>query len=708
MPTPQGIETVTLHGRFVEPDLVGTPLSGSVTFSPNVPMVNFPNENTLMAGTESVTLDANGEFTIDLPCTNTPGQNPSGWAYTVTEKLIGPKTRTYSIFLPATQLVLELSDIIPTEAAPTYLPVQGAPGVIQSINGISQAAVTLTAANVGAVATTGAETVAGVKTFSSILVLPGSDPTTSNQATRKSYVDALDGANVKLTGDQTITGTKSISRARLTDTTDVSLSSTQHAFQIGADGATNLRMDANEIMAVSNGVESTLHINPDGGNLTHFNNRSSGSTVDTLTVKGNASYHGVVTGMVSPTAVDHLTRKDYVDLGVSLWKRRDFPDPVVADSLYSGTAPTITVAMTSTPTSGYIKQAPSGVTLSGTDVTGPFSYLGAGGFQIGSGTPDSTYVLPTSRYPNTRGSLTSSQAVWSLEFGTDAQIFQLRFNYQTAGMYRLSIDGRKVTDLMQAVGGTTAGNTHLMTVDFGSATPRVVRFDFYTVPFGGIYLPPTATMWATTSKGGRLMVLGDSISDGSAENTGAGHGTWFHRFARLMGSNDYWDEGRGGTGYISPGTSPVYATFGDRAAVDVIAWAPDRLIIWGGYNDNGGSQSAIGAAADSLYAAIKTGLPKTQVFVIGCFSPTGSPGASITNTDTTIRTSAATAGFPFVSPITGSIYDRTGALVTTQGAWITAANAAGYIGSDSIHPNNSGHIYLSRRISNAIRQMILP
>jgi hypothetical protein len=37
---------------------------------------------------------------------------------------------------------------------------------------------------------TGAQTVAGVKTFSSIPVLPASDPTTDNQAARKAYVDS--------------------------------------------------------------------------------------------------------------------------------------------------------------------------------------------------------------------------------------------------------------------------------------------------------------------------------------------------------------------------------------------------------------------------------------------------------------------------------------------------------------------------------------
>ena len=38
---------------------------------------------------------------------------------------------------------------------------------------------------------TGNQTIAGVKTFSSVPVLPGSDPTTTNQAVRKHYVDNL-------------------------------------------------------------------------------------------------------------------------------------------------------------------------------------------------------------------------------------------------------------------------------------------------------------------------------------------------------------------------------------------------------------------------------------------------------------------------------------------------------------------------------------
>lgn len=62
-----------------------------------------------------------------------------------------------------------------------------------------------------AVRITGEQTVAGIKTFSSIPEGPSSDPTTDNQLARKKYVDDLDAHNVKLTGDQTIADVKTFS-----------------------------------------------------------------------------------------------------------------------------------------------------------------------------------------------------------------------------------------------------------------------------------------------------------------------------------------------------------------------------------------------------------------------------------------------------------------------------------------------------------------
>ncbi|MFD5509008.1 SGNH/GDSL hydrolase family protein [Streptomyces sp. NPDC127051] len=372
----------------------------------------------------------------------------------------------------------------------------------------------------------------------------------------------------------------------------------------------------------------------------------------------------------------------------------------------------VTVALGSTPAVGYIKYAPAGVTLSGSDVTGPFSYLGAGGFQIGSGTPDSTYSLPTTRYPNTRGTLSSSQSIWSLEFGTDATAFQLRFNWQVGGCYRLWVDGRRMTDLMQSLGGSTPGSTHLMTVNLGIAQPRLIRLDFAVAPFGGIYLPPGATMWKPPAAASRIMVFGDSIPGGSSLNVGGGSGTWFPRAARTLGYSDAWNEALGGTGYITAGST---ATLGTRAPIDVIPNNPDVLIISAGYNDNGGSQPSISSAAASLYSAIKTGLPGTKIYVIGCWSPSGSPASSITNTDNTLKAAAAAANLPFISPLTGGIYDSTGTLIATHGPWITGAGRVGattgsgnadvYIGTDATHPTDAGHSYLAGRVVAAIREL---
>ncbi len=377
------------------------------------------------------------------------------------------------------------------------------------------------------------------------------------------------------------------------------------------------------------------------------------------------------------------------------WRRRYLPDALTAMSLSSESVTHVTTQQATSTISG----AQALITPD----TGPFLYLGAGSFTYGSGTPDSSYYLPLSRYPNTYA---SGQGNWSIEFMTDAAQFEIKFKYISAATeYRLSIDGRAVTDLMQASGGTTAGSSHVLKVTLGSAVPRRIRFDFVTMPFGGLFLPSGATAWKPTSRGGRLGVLGDSITDGSAYNTGGAGGTWLQRAGRLLGCTDVWDQARGGTGYITPGS---FATFANRVALDITPYGFDRLIVWGGYNDNGGSQSDIGTAAASLYATLKTVVaPGGDIIVIGCWSPTGSPGASITNTDTTLRTAAAGAMLPFISPITGSIYDKTGTLVETHGPWITTANASTYVNAtDNVHPNDAGHIYLARRITEALRALM--
>jgi len=59
---------------------------------------------------------------------------------------------------------------------------------VTSVNGYT-GPVTLDAADVGAVATTGDESIDGVKTFTSFMITPSSAPTTDYQAANKKYVD---------------------------------------------------------------------------------------------------------------------------------------------------------------------------------------------------------------------------------------------------------------------------------------------------------------------------------------------------------------------------------------------------------------------------------------------------------------------------------------------------------------------------------------
>ncbi|MFF4738772.1 hypothetical protein ACFY2W_23245 [Streptomyces sp. NPDC001262] len=213
---PDNIPTVTVSGRFLSPD--GTPLSGSVTFRAPA-QLTFPASDVILGGPVVAQLDAQGQVAATLPATDAPDMDPADWSYTVTEALAGlPAGRTYQLLLPARQPHVDLADAAPTDPSkPNYLPVigpkgdrgergesayevavangytgppadwlesllgprgatgpqgdrgpagpQGEPGVVQSINGVSAAAIKLTASDVGALATAAAGMAGGVATL---------------------------------------------------------------------------------------------------------------------------------------------------------------------------------------------------------------------------------------------------------------------------------------------------------------------------------------------------------------------------------------------------------------------------------------------------------------------------------------------------------------------------------------------------------------
>ena len=100
-----------------------------------------------------------------------------------------------------------------------------------------------------------------------------------------SAADAAFGTNDYLTVDAL--GIVTAERLRLTATGDASVSSTNHALQIGSTGGSNVIFDNNEIMARNNGAVATLNLNPDGGAVQIHNNTTAG----TFTIGGNTIWH---------------------------------------------------------------------------------------------------------------------------------------------------------------------------------------------------------------------------------------------------------------------------------------------------------------------------------------------------------------------------------------------------------------------------------
>jgi peptidoglycan/xylan/chitin deacetylase (PgdA/CDA1 family) len=109
MALPAEFNTVTIHGRWVLLD--GTVAVGTVRFTGGV-VLRAPQSDTIVVpATFTVSLDGNGEISLQLPATNDSDLTPIGWAYTVSEVLTG-FTRTYNISVPwDTVGTIELADL---------------------------------------------------------------------------------------------------------------------------------------------------------------------------------------------------------------------------------------------------------------------------------------------------------------------------------------------------------------------------------------------------------------------------------------------------------------------------------------------------------------------------------------------------------------------------------------------------------------------
>lgn len=321
-------------------------------------------------------------------------------------------------------------------------------------------------------------------------------------------------------------------------------------------------------------------------------------------------------------------------------------------------------------------------------------YRGATAFEYGPA-PYTSYFGPRSRYPHDW----NTPAAWGWSVLHNGRLLEIRFRYQGAvSRYRLYVDGKRVTDLPQATGAAADGTGYCLKLDFGIVAQRRITFEARSMPFAGLWVTPGENV----TPGGfhtRVIALGDSLTQGSDVNTGGPLGTWFPRFCQMAGVDDPWNQAIGGSGYTVAGQG---TTFINRLA-DVTSYNPGAVIVWGGYNDG---TTSLAAPAGTLFSAIRSALPDVEVYVFGIWSPFAAPGPGAFARDAELRVAASTAGCPFVSLITGDVYDRNGAIAAGYEPFITSPDqTAAWIG-DSVHPNDVGHRELADYLYRALSTVV--
>lgn len=114
MPFPAGLTLVSVHGRF--DSLPDGGASGRACFECPYTLLG-PTDNSIVAPFRVyANLDADGEFTVDLPANNDPDWTPVDWAYTV-RAVINGATITGTLQLDYQTPSVELSDLLQVDGA---------------------------------------------------------------------------------------------------------------------------------------------------------------------------------------------------------------------------------------------------------------------------------------------------------------------------------------------------------------------------------------------------------------------------------------------------------------------------------------------------------------------------------------------------------------------------------------------------------------
>lgn len=113
---------VRLTGKYA--DAKGTPLTGSILFTPSVRVADVTDRVMVVPVTFEAVLDADGAFSIELPATDDPDIVPSGFTYTVVEEITGGQRYSIELSITAPPEGIDLTlaaHAMPIPAVVTYV-----------------------------------------------------------------------------------------------------------------------------------------------------------------------------------------------------------------------------------------------------------------------------------------------------------------------------------------------------------------------------------------------------------------------------------------------------------------------------------------------------------------------------------------------------------------------------------------------------------
>lgn len=181
----------------------------------------------------------------------------------------------------------------------------------------------------------------------------------------------------------------------------------------------------------------------------------------------------------------------------------------------------------------------------------------------------------------------------------------------------------------------------------------------------------------------RVAVLGDSYTVG----VGASGPGYVDGLAAQTGWTVVGD-GESGTGYVNVGEEPGASVYGDRVA-DVVAEAPDLVIVQGSTNDLGRTPVEVGRAASAVYAALAAGLPDAVVVVVGPLAPPAVDAVAVAALRDALVDASGRAGLLFIDPLAAG--------------WLQPPD--GFFIADGLHPSDAGHQRLADELVAALRRL---